>query len=468
MKNKIVVLSVPFQRINRVLLSPDVLNVIKKDHKLIIVSPFTANPAFISEYDDEDTTLLTCPPLDKPMKVVSILYEVSEILRMNGHWRKFRFKGTGYHHEISKIKLGKNGDDSNYSIVYRMVFQILSFIGSYSKSWKIIQWFLSDIIYKFEKLLMLTSQFDDVTLIQAASWGDQDRMLAFIAERSNWRKVILPYTTDQLYCNGYLLSDYDSVCVQGEKEYFFAKHFHEVGEPNLVRLGSAWFRYIDILKFRIPDNPIKPNKTICYAGCSNLYFPAESEFLGLDILIEAIKGKQLTNVNLVYRPLIESEDDRVKIFERYGNLSFLDIQIAQKACYSLDEMGSQSQEEQLLEYLEQSIQADLLVMSYATTLSIDLAYLGVPSMSNFIDPTGTLARRNTHLRLDNNGRIAGIEAIPVVNNAKDFVPMAKRLLYDSSARKEQTAFTVKQWDYPSKDFKKNLSLVLKHRKDKAR
>lgn len=465
---KLVILSVPFQRINRVLLSPIVLNVIRQECKLIIVSPFATHPDFIAEYSDENTTIMLCPPLNKQVKLVSMLYEVSEILRMNGHWRKFRKTGTNYHYEISKVKVGRNGADTKYSFAYRTIFKILSLIGSHSKSWKALDSLLSGTIYKFDELLNLANDFEDVTLIQSASWGDQDRMLANLADRSSWRNVILPYTTDQLYCNGYLLANYDSVCVQGEKEDYFAKHFHGIDKKNIVKLGSVWFRHIDILKNQIPRIPITAQKTICYAGCSNLYFPTVSEFAGLDFLINAIENHQLKNVNLVYRPLVESEEDRIKIFERYGNISFLNIQIAQKACYSLDEMDSQSQEEQLMEYLGQSIGSDLLIMAYATTLSIDLAYLGVPSIANFVDPTGTLTKRHSHLRLNDTGRIEGIEAIPVANSYSELLALAQKLLDDPIAGKIQTEFTVRQWDYPAQDFKNKLSWVLKRRKNDTR
>jgi len=206
MKKKLVILSVPFQRISRVLLSPTVLEVIKKNHELIIVSPFTTNINFIKDYAAVNTTLISCPPLNKPTKLVSILYEVSEILRMNGHWRKFRYKDTGYQHEIKNVKIGRNGADTKYSFVYRTVFTLLSFIGSYSKSWKIIDWLLSDIIYKFDELLTLADQYEDVTFIQAASWGDQDRMLANFAGKTDLLDVSKIIGVDIFECNDTVLT----------------------------------------------------------------------------------------------------------------------------------------------------------------------------------------------------------------------------------------------------------------------
>ena len=457
---KLIILSVPFQRINRVLLSPPVLKAIERDDKIAIVSPFANHPEFQSEYLDDRVIFLETPSINRKIRLVSILYEVSEILRMYGHWRKYKNSGTRYHNLIRKYKLGIDGADKKYTGFLRYYFSLFSWLGKIKILWKVIDNLLGKRIYNFPDLVNLCKKYENVVLIQSASWGEQDRMLAWHARKLHWKSIMIPYTTDQLYCNGYLLLDYDYICVQGPKEESFAKQYHSVNESKLIRLGNTWFRHIEELtqKINIRD---RHEKVICYAGCSNVYFPSESEFFALDFLINAIKRAELENVSIMYRPLVESEEEGNIIRERYENVPFLTIQFAQKACYSLEDVGTTSQKEQLVEYLEQVSHVDLLIMSYATTLSIDLAFLGIPTISNFVDHTGTLAKRNTHLRLNSESRIEGIESIPVIEDMGNMIPTIKDLLYNKVSAKGQSEFTKNQWDFAQTDFDSTLKAILK-------
>ena len=196
-------LSVPFQRINRVLLSPSFLSaIISPSSTIAIISPFAGNYKFKSEFETFEPIFLECPPLSVKHKFMSIIYEVSEILRMNGHWWLNRKRGTGYNDEASKIKFGRNGADTKYSLIHQLVFGLLSNLGANKYIWKLIDSFLGSYIYKFSELEELAARYEQVVFIQSASWGTQDRLLAWLAKTLKWNKVIVPYTTDQLYSVG--------------------------------------------------------------------------------------------------------------------------------------------------------------------------------------------------------------------------------------------------------------------------
>ncbi len=450
----------PFQRINRVLLSPSVLNAINPSSSIAIISPSANNPKFRSEFGELKPIFIECPPPNVKFKFISVMYEVSEILRMYGHWWVNRKRGTRYNYEASKIKFGSEGSDSKYGTFHKFVFGLLSRLGSLKYSWKLIDWILGSYLYKFSQLQELAAGYEQVVFVQSASWGAQDRLLAWMSKRLKWKKVMIPYTTDQLYCNGHLLLDYDSICVQGPKEEKFARHYHGVNDNKIVRLGNAWFRFMEILIKKIEVKP-KSGKVICYAGCSNVYFPSEAEFLALDFLISAISRGELEDVSIMYRPLVESEEEGRIIRERYEKVPFMTIHFAQTACYSLEDVGATLQEEQLIEYLEQVSQVDLLIMSYSTTLSIDLAFLGIPTISNFVDPTGTLAKRNTKLRLNRDNRIEGIESVPVIEDMEKMIPTIKDLLYNKVSAISQSEFTKNEWDFAQTDFDSTLKAILK-------
>ena len=157
--------------------------------------------------------------------------------------------------------------------------------------------------------------FEKVTLIQSASWGFQDRLLGWMARKHKWRTVMMPYTTDQLSINGHLISDFDAVCVQGEMEYYLVSKYHKVLVNQVMKLGSPWARYIEETHFRIKNKvrAKKKKKQIIYSGVGHTYFPIESEFYGLELLLGAIKTGEIVDTEIVYRPIVLTEEKRKRI-----------------------------------------------------------------------------------------------------------------------------------------------------------
>ena len=126
-------------------------------------------------------------------------------------------------------------------------------------------------IFNNAKLNEVTSKHKKVTLIQSASWGIQDRTLSWFAERNDWRTVFIPYTTDQLTLNGYLLTDYDVVCAQGQCDKYFAEKYHSFPVSKIERLGSPWSRYLKLIRDSTENkNGGKKKRKIIYAGISSI------------------------------------------------------------------------------------------------------------------------------------------------------------------------------------------------------
>jgi hypothetical protein len=45
--------------------------------------------------------------------------------------------------------------------------------------------------------------------------------------------------------NGYLLSNYKKIFVQGPLEFEYALKYHKVKKSSIIQAGSFWFRNID-------------------------------------------------------------------------------------------------------------------------------------------------------------------------------------------------------------------------------
>ena len=423
---------------------------------LLIVSPFAENQMFQVEYGENGTRFLEWKAPETFRQPIHSMIVICSLLRMQGYRRRYKNKGMKYLVADSYLKLGNDGDDKRISLLKRIIYFVISNIGIWSGAWRVIDRLIGPSIFNFPKLLEVAQNYEKVILIQSASWGIQDQMLAWMGRQQKWRKIMIPYTTDQLFGNGYLYSDFDAICVQGPFERWCAVQLHHIPEDRIVQIGSMWFRHIDEIKRQLiqsqPSRGTTKRRKILYVGSSRLYFPIASEYLGLERLMKAIEIDELTGVDIIYRPLGGSAEIKQEIQSRYENIPHLEIQFAQQACYGLDEYGGGSKRKELEEYVAQLGEADLVVMCGATTLALDAAYLGIASIANLFDPSGTLSRRQVHLNFNREGRIYCYESLPVIQSLEELVSCIRELLND----KEKTATiahnTKAQWDYPETVF----------------
>lgn len=343
-KNRLLILSVPLQRLIRVLLFDGILREFIIDHDVIIVSPFADDKIFQEEFSTPGLGFLKWEePKAVPNPTRGFL-ALSSLLRLQGFWRRYMRQGLDYLAVTSHITFGENGNDTEKTLWRRMLLTGIGLIGVWPKAWRLFDALVGPRIFDFTELRILSKSYDKITLIQSTSWVLQDQMLAWMARSNKWRKVMIPYTTDQVYLNGYLYSDFDVVCVQGPYEKQCAATFHNIPEARIASLGSVWFRHIDEIKQRIQNKQsfelgITQRSRIIYAGTSSLYFPRVSEYLGLESLLKAIETGELAGVEVIYRPLGENLEIRTEIVRKFGNVPNLIVQFAQQACYGLNLYG---------------------------------------------------------------------------------------------------------------------------------
>ena len=208
-KSKAVIISLPFYRLARVTLSEQIINKILKHANLFVISPFANDPKFTSNFNSKINHLYFDPP--KGSRFISYIMFISEILRVNGYYHKYSKDIMSYYKSNENIKFGFNGFDTMHSFKHRILTFLFGEIGKFVKAWRILDNIFGSYYYTKSDYFDLFKSYDSVCLIQSSSWGWQDRSLNYFAKKFRYRKVLIPYTTDQLCLNGYLIGDFDSV-----------------------------------------------------------------------------------------------------------------------------------------------------------------------------------------------------------------------------------------------------------------
>ncbi len=455
MNKRLIILSVPNIRVARVLLNDDVLNALKGNADIIAATPFAEDKSFQSEYSAAGIGFHQINPLEPVRQPARVLYTLSELTRTVAYYRKYRRHGLQYYWSMVSKQYGNDGHDSRDPLLRRVIKEAASIIGLWRGAWRALDKLIGKAIFRSQQFENLIQQYEHITLVQASSWGDQDRMLSWYARHLGFRSVLVPYTTDQLWVNGYLLCDYDAVCVQGRFEDQCARSYHNLKDSSIVQLGSMWYRTVDKIIACHPELNRSLNKdkknVVLYAGVSRTYFPRESEFQAIDALIAANQKKLLGDTKLVYRPYAMAPQERAEIVERYGNEELIQLQWPEEACAGLYAFSGGLISAQLLEYIRNLAQADVLIMSHTTSLGLDAAYLGCGVIANFSDATGILARRESHLRFLENGTLDFAPDLPVVHTLPELISLVEVLLNDLKTTKQLAEKIVASWDYKSVD-----------------
>ncbi|MDT9547535.1 MAG: hypothetical protein RI826_09400 [Chlorobium phaeovibrioides] len=426
-----------------------VLDVLTSQADVVVVSPFANNPEFIKHYEGPHIQHVMGPTGKSISRIARKMVVVSSILRMQGYWFRCRHK-IPYYWANRHNQFGENGNDRRLGLPYRIILDFLSWIGYWHRAWKLFDLLHGRWSYRFPELKELTEHYRRVILIQASSWGFQDAAMAYLGRKLKWRTVMLPYTSDQLFCNGYLYSNFDVVCVQGEAEQRFAKIFHEIPDTRIAKLGSLNFISMrEVLGYKSSVVPQKEETAkasrILFAGGIATYFPTESEFQCLEYLLTAIDSGNLTNVSITYRPIGHNPDIRAIIQQRFANRKHLTIEFASPAVYGLDTYIDCKWEQIIADHIEKIGGFDLMVMAGGTTLALDVAVFGTASISYFGDSSGVLKKRQISLQL-NDGSSIVFESIPAVTEIPKLLRLIKDLLNDRKSRKDIVEKTLLEWD----------------------
>jgi len=419
---------------------------------VLIVSPFSEEEGFKKDFGGDNTHFIKWrdPGVSGLMKNA---LAVPEMMRRLGYFRRFKNKGMMFYLKNQYKSFGENGKDVKFGFFRICLYWILSVLGKQRSLWRVAERFLGSTWYQCPELVAFSKQYDNVVLIKSANWGLQDRVLARVSSDQGWRNVLMPYTTDQLFATGYMLSQYDAVCVQGEFELHHARAFHLIPEASIFRLGSPWFRHMEEIgaSANVVQKKSDDVKRIIYAGVSNTYFPSESEFLALDAIIQFI-GELEEEYRLIYRPVVFDKKIKRHIENKYGCLQQVEIQWPKASVIGLDQYVEMDQDKSLLEYISDMSGCDLLVISRLTSFSIDVAFqekCGV--ISNMIDSGGMLARRHSHLF-----PTYVFSGVLIAYSIESLMDSVKALLNDREKAASHAAQIISAWDYPEADFERVL------------
>lgn len=394
----LVILSVPFVRNIKYLLLSNLYTYLSQQYQLIIISPFSCEAGFKREFSRENVNFLSFDLnyLDRRASIFQKLYGFTEFLRLNGYHFVFRNKGLGYYWEdyLNKKKKGKNFLSSSLSWFSRIFLKSMVLLAYMPSIWRIFDSLLG--VFFYPKPDPLLKRRKSVLLIEVANFGYQARCLAYYARKFSFKSVLLPYAQDQATVNGFLINPYNVIFSQGEKDEFYLKHYYNLQKDRVVALGSLWFYNLMVFSRSCSEvaKSKKPRKVILYAGNSSSYFPKASEFEAIDSILYSIKNdKSFPDSILIYRPIVQNENEHKEIESRYNSEEFLVLQFPECSAKGMVNYSiSTSAFEEMSKYVDNLSQVDLFISSIFTSMALDALALGVPVISNNTDTTGRLTK----------------------------------------------------------------------------
>ena len=442
-----VLLSVPFVRNARFLLSSSAFARLQREFDVVIVSPFADAPAFREEFDGPNTSFVT---IEEPRHWLGIrLWGLTESARFMGFWYRHRASTT--------VQYWAEGRGRGLRGWLRTLGAALS---EPPRLWRLLDRCVAPWAYD-GKALDAAVTGPAVTVL-TANWGYQSRLLAHWSARRGIPRVLLPYTTDQLIINGHLVADFDAICVQGGVERDCATVLHGVSPERIVDLGSIWFRIIDEWRERTVAGNVTPEQPrLLYAGVSSQYFPKLSEWAALQALTNAVANGTLPPVDLVYRP-IATEDELVEI-RRRCRMSGITLQTAEPVMFTMYAYGDggTSIAAQIDSYLSDLTSVDVFVMSNTTTMALDALYLDIPVVANFGNLDLTRTERRSHPRLARDPVGLLDSGIAIVLDPQELVYAVRDALPPSDVHASAREITLQRWDAESAGWTETLVLLLK-------
>jgi len=454
-KNQTLVLvSVPFWRVGKVLVSNTFLSSLDDERLTIgLVGPLKFEKEIASIKNKNNILCYNWKP--KFSKALFSLYNISEVMRMNGFWFRYRNTKMKYYYYNMFVNFSEDGNDKKKSFHVRMFLFILSWIGSIKYSWKIIDDFISakyDYPKEFESL---SNQYKKIVLIQSCTWGEQDRILASWAKRNKIDSYFIPYTTDQLIMNGYLLNEYKKIFLQGTIEYEYATKVHRVSIASIYKAGSLWLRNLDayITNKDIKSNETLSRKKVLYAGVLPLYYPRKLEITIIKALFSELRCKEDV-IHFIYRPYISSNADKQSIIESLSDCKDLEIQWPDAQINEVtNETMTTNLSASIVKEINRLTEIDLFIVSVSTSMCIEAAYLSnCAVISNMIDFSGMLRKRFTQQSFVEKDTLKYVPGVDLAFTIEELINKSKSVLRGSRKEDFSPKKIVSSWDYNNDQF----------------
>jgi hypothetical protein len=456
-KNSVlIVISIPFWRNARYLISSQIYKELKGKYDLLLVGPMCDQKPFQEEFGGKDVSFYNFNESEEHLNsTLKFLYHVSEALRRLGYYFRNR-KGKMKYYWNSTID-PSNSDKNKTAVsskIYKYKILLLGIFGYFKYTWRILDYLFGSWIFDTCKIYQSTDNYKYVVLVQTANWGYQERFLAYFSRKYTCRTILVPYTTDQTTINGYMISDFDKICAQGPIEKYFLTQLHDVPEEKITSLGMLWLRNYEFLSNSLrlkPEEKNKPIRKILYAGLAPDSFPRESEFLAINKIMESINNGVIPKAKLVYRPVHLNENEKYMLEQKYRDNNFFEIQLPQTSMIGISEKETVSIASEIESYIQQINDVDLMVMSATTTMAFEMWHKGVPCIANFTDTTGTLAKKGfTTSYIEQDAFLTEAKGMLISFTLEEMITLINISLKDPKNTAGIAASALSAWDYDNK------------------
>ena len=464
MRNKIVVISVPFSRNFRFLISSKIYVDLKKNNDILIVSSSKkeefiekefggANVKFFYTYKDH-----FCLP-----KIPRLIYLFTEALRRFGYYYKYRNEQLRYYWKISTSSyssvLNKDGSPVHQGLIYRLLCRLMGVLGRDKNVWRIVSNYFGSVIFDVSVIHKLLSRYDEVVIIQTANWGYQERFLSFLSYKYKYKNILIPYTTDQILINGHMISDYDVYCPQGKVEERYLLDLHNVSSGKICKLGMLWMRNIEtvrshrvINRWKVQEKQ-KAKHKIMYTGLTYSGFPIECELESVDKILDGMDSGIINVDLLIYRPVVHNIIDKKSIENKYSNISSIRLQWPQKSMIGVSEDFDHSVHSEIYEYVKQIEEVSLMVMSATTTMAFDAFNMGIPCIANFYDCTGSFDKNGfSSSYIETDEFIISAKGMPIVYSLDCLVDEIIKITNSIDPLGSTADNVFDYWDYKNKNY----------------
>lgn len=384
------IISVPLLRNIRHSLSIPFTRELKKYGNIVIVSPF--------KLSDNDKSFLELNGVKyiklnfKLTKTVKFFFQISDFARRAGYFTNSKDHGIPYYVENLKFKFNKSGLFEKYTDIVGLSIKVFSYIFKKKYIWKYFEKIIFLVFWSKFKGKGIFKKIDNVIYFQSCNWGLQDRLLSQLADKYNWKSIMIPYTSDQMHGNGYIIRDHNVYAVQSEYEKHLATNLHKITDSKIEVIGSIWHRNIEYLINKYSRNSLKTleKKKIVYVGVNDFLFPRITEIKSVKLI-----SKSFPEYNIDYCTYANSYAFKrlQSIFKDFKNVrliphlnSMTELNVDDKFSFKND----------VISHLTKIQNIKICIMSYLTSMGTEANFVSkCQIIANFIDDYEILKKRNT-------------------------------------------------------------------------